>query len=179
MSKFDHAASELQRLQDAGVVVLWAPFHEAQPNGWFWWSKGTAEQFRQLWSLMFNDFVGRGLNNLIWLMPFSGSPNASFYPGKNMVDISGSDTYADGQPFAGNYRAAATAVGSDTLPLALHETGYVPNPDDMFSNNQAPWILFSVWCNDWLQSTSRNSTSELQQAFGNAHTINRGQLPDF
>jgi hypothetical protein len=179
MAKFDHAAEQLKQLQNAGVVVLWAPFHETQPNGWFWWSKGTAAQFKQLWKLMYDNFTARGVNNVIWLMPYSGSPSASYYPGKSMVDISGSDTYGDSQPFAGNYRNSVTAVGSDTLPLALHETGYVPNPTDMFNNNQAPWVLFSVWCNDWLQATAKNSDAELRQAFVNTRTLNRGQLPRF
>ena len=180
MAKIDSAATKLLELQSAGVVVLWAPYHEAQPNGWFWWSKGTGAQYSQLWTMMFERFRTRGVNNVIWIMPFSGSPSASFYPGKNMVDISGSDTYGDSQPFGSNYRNTVTAVGSSTLPLALHETGYVPNPTDMFNNAQAPWVLFSVWCSaDWLQNTSRNSAAELRQAFTNPRTINRGGMPRF
>jgi hypothetical protein len=180
MAKIDSAATKLLQLQNAGVVVLWAPYHEAQPNGWFWWSKGTGAQFSQLWNLMFERFRSRGVNNVIWIMPFSGSPSSSFYPGKSVVDISGSDTYGDSQPFASNYRNTVTAVGSSTLPLALHETGYVPNPTDMFNNAQAPWVLFSVWCSaDWLQNTSRNSAAELRQAFTNPRTINRGGMPQF
>jgi hypothetical protein len=179
MTKFNHASSELLRLQAAGVVVLWAPFHEVQPGGWFWWSKGTADQFKQLWNLMFTDFASKGVNNVIWLLPYSGSPNASHYPGKAVVDISGSDTYGDSQPFANNYTRTVSAVGSTTMPLALHETGYVPNPTSMFTNNAAPWVLFSVWCNDWVQNTSRNTAAELRQAFVNTRTINRGQLPRF
>jgi hypothetical protein len=179
MAKINSAADKLLQLQNAGVVVLWAPFHEAQPNGWFWWSRGSGDQYKQLWNLMFDRFRTRGVNNVIWMMPFSGSPASAFYPGKSVVDISGSDTYGDGQPFASNYRNTVTAVGSTSLPLALHETGFVPNPNDMFDNAQAPWVLFSVWCNDWLQDTSRNSASELRQAFVNTRTINRGGLPRF
>jgi len=35
-SKLDYIAGELQTLENANVAVLWAPFHEYQPNGWFW-----------------------------------------------------------------------------------------------------------------------------------------------
>jgi hypothetical protein len=49
----------------------------------------------------------------------------------------------------------------------------------MFAQNTAPFVLFSVWCNDWLQNTSRNTVAELRQAFVNTRTINRGQLPRF
>ena len=82
-SKLDYIAGELQTLENANVAVLWAPFHEYQPNGWFWWSKGTAQQFIQLWQYMYNYLTTtKGLNNLVWLAPSSGSPNASWYPGK-------------------------------------------------------------------------------------------------
>lgn len=179
IKKLDHAVSELLRLQAAGVVVLWAPFHEAQPNGWFWWSKGSGEQYRQLWKLMFDYFAQKGVKNTIWLMPFSGSPSSSFYPGSAMVDFAGPDTYGNSQPFASNYRAAVTAIGNTVMPIALHETGYVPNPQDMFNNNQAPFVLFSVWCNDWIQDKNKNSVEELRTAYTHERTLNRGELPKF
>ncbi len=175
MTKFDHAASELTKLQNAGVVVIWAPFHEVQPGGWFWWSKGTGAQLKQLWQLMFDDFKARGLNNLIWLFPFSGEPNSAFYPGENYVDIAGPDTYAAGQPFAAMYQNTVGVVGS-TIPIPLHETGTIPNPGTMFNNNQAPWVLFSNWCDTYLRD---NSDSALQTAYGHARTLNRGDLPSF
>ena len=175
MSKFDHAASELAELQDAGVVVLWAPFHESQPNGWFWWSKGSGEQLKQLWRLMFDDFTARGLNNLIWLFPFSGEPNSAFYPGAEYVDIAGSDTYGSGQPYAGMYQNTVNVVG-DTIPIPLHEVGNIPNPGDMFNNNQAPWVLFNAWCDTQLRA---NSDSVIQAAYSHARTLNRDDLPTF
>ena len=179
IKKFDHAVSELLKLQAAGVVVLWAPFHEVQPNGWFWWSKGTGDQYRQLWKLMFDYFAQKGVKNTVWLIPFSGSPSASYYPGNAMVDFGGPDTYGNSQPFASNYRAAVTAMGNNGMPIALHETGYVPMPADMFSNNQAPFVLFSLWCNDWLQDKNKNSVDELKTAFTHERTLNRGELPKF
>jgi hypothetical protein len=175
MRKFDHAASELRRLQDRGVVVLWAPFHEAQPGGWFWWSKGSGSQYRQLWRLMFDNFNARGLNNIIWVMPFSGNVNSDFYPGKNLVDLAGPDTYAAGQPFANLYRSSVSVVGS-ALPIPLHETGTIPNPDDMFASNQAPWVLFNVWCESILRG---NSDSAIRHTYQHARTLNRGELPSF
>src|SRR5690606_134975 len=128
----------------------WAPFHEVQQNGWFWWSKGSGAQLKQLWQLMFDNFKARGLNNLIWLFPFSGEPNSAFYPGESYVDIAGPDTYASGQPFAAMYQKAVGVVGS-TIPIPLHETGTVPDPAAMFNNNQAPWLLFSTWCDTYLR----------------------------
>lgn len=175
MAKFNHAASELSALQNAGVVVIWAPFHETQPNGWFWWSKGTGTQLKQLWQLMFDNFKARGLNNLIWLFPFSGQPNSGYYPGPASVDIAGPDTYGSGQPFVSMYNNTVSVVGS-TMPIPLHETGNIPHPGNMFQNNQAPWVLFNAWCDTWLRD---NSNSVIQNAYSHQRTLNRADLPDF
>lgn len=175
LSKFDHAASELALLQEAGVVVLWAPFHEVQPGGWFWWSRGSGEQLKALWDLMFENFVARGLNNLIWLFPFSQNPDSAYYPSPALFDIAGVDTYDTGQPFATLYDKAVGVIGNE-MPIPLHETGTIVSPDAMFQNNQAPWVLFSVWCDTYLRA---NSDSSIAAAYASARTISRSDLPDF
>src|SRR5207302_5228357 len=120
--------------------LIWAPFHEVQPNGWFWWSKGTGAQYIALWKYMFNYLTStRGLNNLIWLLPFSGSPSSAYYPGKALVDLAGPDTYATNQPFTSNYNAARAIAGSSIL-TPLHETGTIPQPANMLPT-AAPCIL--------------------------------------
>ncbi|HEX6274349.1 MAG TPA: glycosyl hydrolase, partial [Polyangiaceae bacterium] len=174
-SKLDYAARELQTLENANVAVLWAPFHEAQPNGWFWWSKGTGAEFVQLWTYMYNYFTTtKGLNNLVWLMPFSGSPNASFYPGRNYVDIAGPDTYATNQPFTSMFTTTRTIVGT-TIPIPLHENGLLPNPNDMFNNNAAPWVLFNTWAG---YQISNNSLSHVQSVYANTRTVTRDEVPN-
>ena len=47
----DKAAKALKELQDAGVTVLWRPFHEFD-GAWFWWGKGGPENFKKLWKTM-------------------------------------------------------------------------------------------------------------------------------
>jgi hypothetical protein len=174
-SKLDYAATELQTLENANVAVLWAPFHEAQPNGWFWWSKGTGAQFVQLWTYMYNYFTTtKGLNNLVWLMPFSGSPNASFYPGKNFVDIAGPDTYSTSQPFTSMFTTTRNIVGT-TIPIPLHENGLIPNPTDMFANDAAPWVLFNTWAG---YQISNNALSHVQSVYANAYTVTRDEVPN-
>lgn len=175
MGKFDHAASELQQLKSAGVVVLWAPFHEVQSGGWFWWSQGTGEQLKALWTLMFDNFTARGLDNLIWLFPFSGEPSAAYLPSSNQFDIAGVDTYDAGPPFPNLYNKAASVIGRQ-IPIPLHETGTIVNPDTMFQNNQAPWVLFSAWCDTQLRG---NSNSAIAAAYASSRIITRADLPDF
>jgi len=175
LSKFDHAASELALLQEAGVVVLWAPFHEVQAGGWFWWSRGSGDQLKALWQLMFDNFVARGLTHLIWVFPFSQNPNAAYLPPKEQFDIAGVDTYDPGQPFPALYEQAVSVVGQAT-PIPLHETGTIVDPNAMFQDNRAPWVLFSVWCDTYLRA---NSDAAIAAAYASSHTISRGNLPDF
>lgn len=176
MSKLDYAARELQRLEDAGAAVLWAPFHESQPNGWFWYAKGNSEQLIQMWRIMFDYLTQtKGLDNLIWIFPSSGSPNASIYPGTAYSDLAGPDTYARNQPFTQLFRTARGIFG-ETVPIPLHETGTIPDPEAMFNNNAAPWVLFSVWAG---YEMSNNSVADLQRAYTHERTLNRDDLPSF
>ena len=173
-SKLDYVASELQMAKNANVAVIWAPFHEYQPNGWFWWSKGTAQQFIQLWQYMFNYLTNtKGLNNLIWLAPSSGSPNSSWYPGKAYIDLAGPDTYGTNPPFTSLYSSARNIIGT-TVPIPLHETGVVPQPSTMFPT-AAPWVLWNIWAG---YQISDNSVANIQSAYASSYTVTRDEVPN-
>jgi hypothetical protein len=175
LAKLDYAAGELQTLQAANVAVLWRPFHEAGGN-WFWWSMEGGAKYVRLWTFMYDYFTNtKGLNNLIWLHPFDGSPPAAFYPGKNYVDIAGADTYGNSQPFASMFSDTRAIVGT-TLPIALHENGLMPDPDVMFgSGTKTPWVLFNTWVGTYLTDT--NSVTYLQHVYASPYTITRDELP--
>jgi Glycosyl hydrolase family 26 len=163
-------------LQSANVAVLWAPFHEVQPNGWFWWAKGTGAQFVSLWKYTYDYLTNKkGINNVLWLLPFSGDPDASYFPGKEYVDLAGPDTYDQGQPFASIFTRSVGIVGT-TTPIPLHETGVIPDPDAMFPSS-APWVLFSVWAG-YEKDTSQNSAASIKATYGNARTITRDEVPN-
>jgi hypothetical protein len=173
-TKLDYVATEIGKLQAANVPVIWAPFHEVQANGWFWWAKGSGAQYVALWKYMYQYLTTtKGLNNILWLLPFSGSPNAAYYPGKAFVDIGGPDTYATGQPFTSNYNSARNILGT-TLPIALHETGTIPQPASMFPT-AAPWLLFNVWAGF---ETSANTVATLQSAYNSPFTVTRDEVPN-
>jgi hypothetical protein len=174
IEKLDYVSDELQQLEDANVAVLWAPFHEYQPNGWFWWSKGTAQQFIELWRTMYRYLTEtKGLDNLVWLAPSSGSPNAQWYPGKEYLDVAGPDTYATNPPFTAMFAASRNIIGP-TVPITLHETGVVVQPDTMFPDT-APWVLFSVWAG---YQISENTVGEMQSAYESSYTLTRDEVPD-
>jgi hypothetical protein len=173
-TKLDYVATEIAKLQAANVPLIWAPFHEVQANGWFWWSKGSGAQYVALWRYMFNYLTTtKGLNNILWLVPFSGSPNSAYYPGKAFADIAGPDTYGTNPPFTSNYNSARTIVGT-AIPIALHETGTIPQPSTMFPT-AAPWLLFNVWAGF---ETSANTVSTLTSAYNSPFTVTRDEVPN-
>jgi len=173
VSKLNTMASNLQTLQTAGVPVLLALFHETQPSGWFWWSKCSGPQFIALYKYTYDYLVKtKGIHNLVRLMPFSGSPNSAYYPGKAFVDVTGGDTYGTNPPFSSLYTASRN-VGGATIPLALHETGVVPQPSTMFPS-AAPWLLWSIWAG---YEKSNNTVANIISAYSSPYTITRDEVP--
>lgn len=175
--RLDKAAAQLQIMENAGVPVLWRPFHEAGGT-WFWWSKEGGSQYKRLWQFEYNYFTTtKGLDNLVWLLPFNGQPSSSFYPGKSFVDIAGSDTYAgDYGPQTSLFNATRNIVGG-TIPIALHENGPIPDPDQLQSSNTR-WVMFNTWHTDWLTNTSHNSISQLQKTYNSSYVVTRDEVPN-
>jgi mannan endo-1,4-beta-mannosidase len=94
--ELDLVANGLQQLKDAGVVVLWRPFHEMN-GGWFWWGAKEPDTFIRVWRQMF-DYLSttKGLDNLLWVYSPNHGPNtARYYAGDTYVDIVGLDAYTD------------------------------------------------------------------------------------
>lgn len=96
MHELDQLAGGLQDLKDAGVVVLWRPFHEMN-GGWFWWGAQEPDKFIRVWRHMFDYFTkSKGLDNLLWVYgPNHGKRTADYYAGDDYVDIVGLDAYTD------------------------------------------------------------------------------------
>jgi mannan endo-1,4-beta-mannosidase len=96
MQQLDLAAGGLLELKQAGVVVLWRPFHEMN-GGWFWWGAQDLGSFIQVWRHMFYYFSEtKGLDNLLWVYgPNHGQNTAKYYPGDGYADIVGLDAYTD------------------------------------------------------------------------------------
>ena len=96
MKQLDTLAAGLTELKDAGVVVLWRPFHEMNGN-WFWWGGKDPAAFQKVWRHMFDYFTKtKGLDNLLWVYgPNHGEKVAAYYPGDRFVDVVGLDAYTD------------------------------------------------------------------------------------
>ena len=177
ISRLDGSASELAKAQAAGVPIIWRPFHEAGGT-WFWWSKEGGSQYVRLWKFMFNYYTNvKGLHNLIWLLPFDGQPNASFWPGKAYVDIAGADTYgSDHNPQTSLYNATRSIVGS-SIPIALHENGPIPDPS-LLQSSGTKWVFFNTWHSNWIMDTSVNDQNFIRKVYSSPYVITRDRVPN-
>ena len=98
----DQVAGYLKKMQAKGIAVIWRPLHEASGNtyefeggkAWFWWGAKGAEVYKQLWRFLYDRLVNHhGLNNLIWVWN-SQMGDHDWYPGDDVVDIVGRDSYS-------------------------------------------------------------------------------------
>ncbi|MEU4215624.1 glycosyl hydrolase [Actinoplanes sp. NPDC026623] len=174
LAELDAAAGQLAQLQSQGVAVLWAPYHEAGGT-WFWWSTEGGSQYQRLWRYQFDYFTKtKGVHNLVWLHPYNGSPQSSFYPGKQYVDVGGADTYvSDHGPLTSLYNSTRAIVGG-TVPIALHENGAIPDPDQLQSSG-ARWVTFNTWNGDWLYG--KNDAAFLRKVYTHNYVVTRDEVP--
>lgn len=169
----DKAAQALLQLQEAGVPVIWRPFHEFDGK-WFWWGKGGSDNFAKLWRLMYDRYTNYwGLNNLIWVLPYSGNGVAysRWYPGDEYCDIVGADSYNGGaQPSL--YQKVH--IVCSTKPHCFHECGVNPTVDEL---QKTPWIWFMTWHTTYISES--NTTDALHALYNSDYVITLDELPSF
>jgi mannan endo-1,4-beta-mannosidase len=146
----DLIAYELQRLEAAGVPVLWRPLHEAS-GSWFWWGIQNKEQvaeqcYQKLWYMIFDRLENyHKLTNLIWVWNGQTKKNAVH---KNTYDIAGTDVYPskeDHTSLAGDYKRLKE-ITDDGKMLALSECGYIPDPDELAKDMaDVKWLYYMPW----------------------------------
>jgi len=174
--RIDAIAKRMLTVQAGNGVVIFRPFHEAG-GAWFWWSMETGAQYVRLWKYAFDRAINtNGVRNALWLLPYDGSPQASFYPGKEYVDIGGADNYNkanDYSPMTSIFNAARTIFGT-TMPIALHECGPVVDPDQLQST-KTNWVFFSIWTQPYPETYS--TVAELQKVYGSSYVVSRDGVP--
>ncbi len=171
IKSWDRAAKALARLRDANVPVLWRPFHEFDGQ-WFWWGKGGKDNFIKLWRLMHDKFTNEyKLDNLIWVLGYSGEVKDGWYPGDEYVDITGSDTYDNST----NLRAWKKLLKVAGKPMAFHECGNVPAVEK-FEKDGDLWSWFMIWHTDYI---TKNDKENLKKVFSSDKVITLDELPDF
>lgn len=167
----DKAAKALLELQEAGVVVIWRPFHEFDGR-WFWWGKGGSSNFVKMWQLMYDRYTNHwGLNNLIWVLPYSGNgyAYAKWYPGDEYCDIVGADSYNGGVQH--ELYVKLTAVTKEK-PYCFHECGTNPTAEQL---QTTPWLWFMTWHTGHL--TDSNTPEALNALYNSDHVLTLDELP--
>lgn len=171
IADLDSVAVYLLQLRDAGIPVLWRPYHEMN-GGWFWW--GKKNNFATLWEIMFDRFTNyHGLNNLLWVW----SPNApnqwsdavkDYYPGHNRVDVLGSDIY--GGDYKADHYTELLQVGQGKL-MAITECEVLPDIDRL-RTRQPLWSWFMAWGK---LLAEKNAPTAIKAVYADAYAISRGQ----
>lgn len=146
LAQVDSVAGYLKQLEEAGVPVLWRPYHEMNGD-WFWWGGrvgkfSTADLYRQLFDRYINH---HRLSNLVWVwnvdrpsIPIRKFSN--FYPGNDYLDILSLDVY--GSDFNQEYYDSLKAL-SMGKPLLLGEVGNPPMPEIL--DTQPDWTSWVIW----------------------------------
>jgi len=144
----DRVSEQLAILQDAGVPVLWRPYHEAA-GGWFWWGATGKEDYQKLYRMTYDIMTNeKGLNNLIWVF---NAQNKAWYVGDEYCDMVADDPYPINnmrelyaldpgrvnrfkyhQQFAGNKM------------IAMSENDVLPSIDKMYEKG-TKWLFFCTW----------------------------------
>jgi mannan endo-1,4-beta-mannosidase len=197
MLLLDNAASGLAQLRDAGVVVIWRPFHEMN-GAWFWWHSQTKEDYVALWQHMYNYYTyNKGLNNLLWAY----SPNVAwdqwatavdyYYPGAQYVDIVGMDVYF--ARFQDTLRLndynSYNQLAALNKPMGLLEFG--PSPASGAGWQDPPYdysklvrdirstypklVLFQAW--EWIWQIGRHTG--VPQLMEDPWSISMDEVPNF
>jgi len=150
------------------VPVLFRPWHE-HTGSWFWWGQEicTTEQYKGLWRMTYDFMQERGLNNLLWAYSPGSEPTSQEtyferYPGDDIVDVIGFDTYqgANRDAYMATMRRSldilrVAAETHDKVP-AVTETGYESTPDSTWwtatllpALGDTPVAYVLVWRNAW------------------------------
>lgn len=175
MKDIDNIATELQKLRDDGVPILWRPLHEAA-GGWFWWGDCEPESYIKLWRVMYDKMTNEfNLTNLIWVW---NGQDLDWYPGDDVVDIVSWDIYADRYEY-GSYSstfALLTESYGETKLIALSENGIVMDPELCFRDN-ARWLFWGTWSGEYA-SGIYTSDEMLYRAYNSEYTLTLDELPN-
>lgn len=201
----DLIASHLQKLEEAGVTVLFRPFHEAS-GSWFWWGLQNAdkklikdgtypETYQRLWYIMFDRLENyHKLSNIIWV--WNGQSKYTTVD-PNTYDIAGIDYYADSldhSPLSARYDELKSYTYEGKM-LALSEAGYIPDPDQC-KEEGVMWLYYMIWNGDFIyegaggtaltdmtgtpHANPERITEELiRQYFASDNLITWNKLPQF
>ena len=193
----DNLAANLKKVQDAGVPLLFRPFHEAEGGGgtdgkkaWFWWGKEGSEVYKKLYAYLYDLLTQKyGLHNLIWeFNSYTYENSKDWYPGDEYIDLVGYDKYnatdwttSTSKPnesaIASTFYSLAEWYGEDGKPIAMMENDTIPSLDNLQSE-KAAWLYFCPWYGDHLMSTNFNNPDTVKEMYQSDYCITLDELPE-
>lgn len=187
-------AGYLKLLQDAGIPVIWRPFHEAAGDftwgAWFWWGKDGVDVTKKLWVKLHDELTNTyGLNNLIWVWTMSTSDQGKLasidkvrnsYPGNDYADMVGADLYPDKvySDQSAQFNLINSVVEGKKM-IALSEVGNLVSVEKAVETNTL-WSYFMCWYDydgkdyyfkEWNNATVWKTVME------DSHVINQEDMP--
>ncbi len=174
----DTVALQLQKLEAAGVPVIWRPLHEA--NGqWFWWGQsreGFEKQlYQKLWYMVFDRLENyHKLTNLIWVW---NGQNSATAVNPNTYDIAGMDIYPNSEDHSAQvtqYKTLAKIMDESKM-ATISECGYIPDDAEVFAeNSEAKWLYFMPWYGDFVCNAT--SSGMIITELGGTPTVNENRI---
>lgn len=176
LSDMDVMAGLLRPFCEAGVPILWRPFHEGDGD-WFWWGAKGAETVKGLWRLMFQRFTQKHqLNNLIWVW---NSPVPACYPGDDVVDIISCDMYPPAHEHTAQMDKLAQVKSITAQPkiALIGEIGTLPSAEAL-AKEKAEWVSYMTWCNDFCLTENFTTNEALRDMYDHPWAVTKDKLPE-
>lgn len=164
----------LMPLKEAGIPVIWRPYHEM--NGeWFWWGWREGENgFKKLYRMMWDRMVNHHhLDNLLWVWNANAPREIPgdtaraydlYYPGNEYVDVLATDVY--NRDWKQSHHDQLVELGGGKL-IALGELGSLPSPEDLETMNRYAW--FMIWTG--FTNDKYNTLENLAAIFDRPNTV--------
>ena len=176
LQDMDMMAALLRPFCQAGVPILWRPFHEGDGN-WFWWGKQGAETVKGLWRLMYDRYTNlHRLDNLIWVW---NSPVPECYPGDDVVDIISRDMYPPKHEHTAQSDKLAELKQITAQPkiTLIGEIGTIPSAAAL-AEEKSEWVSYMTWCDDFCLTEEFTTNDALCAMYDHPWAITKDKLPE-
>ena len=195
-------AEQIQKLQDAGVPMIFRPLHEAEGGGgedksWFWWGKSGSAVYKDLWKLTYKTLTeDYGLHNIIWEWnSYTFETSTNWYPGDEYVDLVAYDKYnctdySTGTPvlvhndsaIGGTFYSLVEQYGGKKM-VAMAENDSIPTLENL-QMEKAGWLYFCPWYDggqdntNFLSNEMFNKKEDLKEIYTSDYCITLDELPE-
>ena len=175
LQDMDMMAAFLRPFCEAGIPILWRPFHEGDGN-WFWWGKQGAETVKGLWRMMYDRYTNlHGLNNLIWVW---NSPVPACYPGDDVVDIISWDMYPPAHQHTAQMEQLTELQQLTVQPkiALIGEIGTIPSAEAL-AKEKAEWVSYMTWCGEFCLGEEFTTNEVLCAMYHHPWAVTKEKLP--